>query len=135
MNNLQKIESEEAPVAVGPYSQAVWAGDYLFCSGQVALDKEGKLIGDNITNQTEQVLKNLGAVLVAADLTYSDVVRSDVFLTNIESFSELNIVYGKYFTSYPEPARQTVEVSRLPKGALVEISCVAYKPKDQNYGK
>src|SRR5664279_1150701 len=119
-----EISTNGAPAAIGPYSQAVRIGDFLFTSGQVALDPEsGKIVAGGIHEQTTQVLENLTAVLAAADSDVTRVVKTTVFLKDMADFAAMNEIYGRYFA--PEgataPARSTVEVARLPKDALVEI--------------
>ncbi|HOK25044.1 MAG TPA: RidA family protein [Bacteroidales bacterium] len=123
------ICTSNAPVAAGPYSQAVEAGGILFVSGQVALDPAtGKLIEGDIREQTEQVLRNIGAILEAAGYTYRDVVKSTVFLSNIQDFKTMNEVYSKFYPS-EQPARVALAVKDLPLGALVEIEAIAIKSK------
>ncbi|MFZ0545093.1 MAG: RidA family protein [Candidatus Promineifilaceae bacterium] len=119
------ISTENAPAAVGPYSQGVRIGDLLFTAGQVALDKEtGQLVGDDVSIQTDKVLRNLTAVLQAAGSSLENVVKTTVYLDNIDDFKAMNEVYGRFFTAN-QPARTTVEVARLPLGALVEIEAIA----------
>jgi 2-iminobutanoate/2-iminopropanoate deaminase len=119
------VETEKAPAAIGPYSQAVTTDGYVFCSGQVALDPAtGELIGESVADQTRQALENLSAVLTAAGSTLGHVVKTTIYLTNMDDFATVNDVYSKYFDQNP-PARATVGVAALPKGALVEIDCVA----------
>jgi 2-iminobutanoate/2-iminopropanoate deaminase len=121
----QAISSAGAPKAIGPYSQAIRAGQLLFLSGQVPLDPAtGQLIGGDIAAQTRRVMDNLGAVLHAAGLSFADVVRTTIFLADINDFAAVNEVYGSYFSA-PAPARATVEVARLPKDARVEIDAIA----------
>jgi 2-iminobutanoate/2-iminopropanoate deaminase len=121
------IKSSAAPKAIGPYSQAVKIGDALYCSGQIAIDpKTGELVNDSIESETEQVLKNLGAVLNEAGMDYSDVVLATVFMSDIENYGKINSVYAKYFAENP-PARAAVQVVNLPKYVRVEISCIAVK--------
>lgn len=122
------IQTDSAPQAIGPYSQAVAASGTrtIFLSGQIPLTAAGQLIDGDITAQTEQVMKNLEAVLKAAGAGFADVVRCGIFLTDLGDFAKVNEVYGKYFPSNP-PARATVQVSALPKGAKVEIDCIAVK--------
>lgn len=119
------ISTEQAPKAIGPYSQAIRAGGFLFTSGQVAIDPatQQTIVGD-VAVQTEQVLKNLAAILRAANSSLDKVVRCTVFLKNMGDFGAMNEVYGRYFTQAP-PARSTVEVARLPKDVLVEIDAIA----------
>ena len=118
------ISSTDAPAAVGPYSQAVEANGFLFLSGQLPLDASGKLLPGNIAAQTEQVLKNLAVVLVAAGSSLERVVKTTVYLRDINDFASMNEVYGRYFPSDP-PARATVEVSRLPRDARVLMELIA----------
>lgn len=121
----QAISSPNAPKAIGPYSQAVRAGDWLFLSGQVPLDPStGNLIDGDIGAQTRRVFANLGAVLAAGGLSFADVVRTTVFLADIGDFAAMNAVYAEWF-SEPYPARATVQVARLPKDARIEIDMIA----------
>ena len=121
----QAISSAGAPKAIGPYSQAIRAGQLLFLSGQVPLDPAtGQLVGGDIAAQTRRVMDNLGAVLNAAGLSFADVVRTTIFLADINDFAAVNEVYGSYFSA-PAPARATVQVARLPKDARLEIDAVA----------
>ena len=121
----QAISSAGAPKAIGPYSQAIRAGQLLFLSGQVPLDPAtGQLVGGDIAAQTRRVMDNLGAVLNAAGLSFADVVRTTIFLADINDFAAVNEVYGSYFSA-PAPARATVQVARLPKDARVEIDAIA----------
>lgn len=119
------IATDKAPKAIGPYSQGVRAGGFVFFSGQIALDPEtGELVGKDAAGQTERVMENIGAVLAAAGLTFADVVKSTIFLVNLADFGVVNEIYGRRFSAEP-PARSTVEVKGLPRGALVEIEVVA----------
>jgi len=119
------ISTSEAPGAIGPYSQAVRSGSFLFCSGQIPLDpKSGQIIPGEIAAQTRRVLDNVGAVLKAEDLTFDHVVKTTIFLTNLGDFLTVNEVYGSYFKHDP-PARSTIQVAALPKGASVEIEVIA----------
>jgi 2-iminobutanoate/2-iminopropanoate deaminase len=121
------IATQTAPAAVGPYSQAVVAGNLMFCSGQIALDPAtGTMVGASPAEQTEQVMKNVSALLAAEGLSLTDVVKATVFATDMGAFPAVNEVYARFFTSEP-PARSFVEVSALPKNALVEIEVIAYK--------
>lgn len=121
------VYSAQAPEPIGPYSQAVNFGNMLFISGQIAIQKPtGILITENITDETQQVMLNLAAILKAADMDFSNVVKSTIFLKDFNDFTTVNEIYGKCFTQDP-PARETVEVSRLPKDVNVEISCIAIK--------
>ena len=124
----QQVASNDAPAAIGPYSQAIRVGEWVFTSGQVALDpKTGALVPGGIAEQTTRALENLKAVLAAAELGFADVVKTTVFLKNMGDFAAMNEVYARYLA--PEgvtaPARSTVEVARLPKDALVEIEVIA----------
>jgi 2-iminobutanoate/2-iminopropanoate deaminase len=126
MKNLAVV-TENAPAPVGPYSQAVMAGDFVFVSGQLGMDpKTGQLAGD-IGAQTRQTLENLSAVLITAGAGPADVVKVEVFLADMGDFAAVNRIYAEYFTVMPFPARQAVESAHLPKGALIEISCIARK--------
>lgn len=121
------VYSANAPEPIGPYSQAVQFGNMLFISGQIAIQKpSGNLVTGNITEETEQVMLNIAAILKAADMDFSHVVKSTIFLNDFNDFATVNGVYGKCFPQNP-PARETVEVSRLPKDVNVEISCIAIK--------
>jgi len=119
------ISSPDAPKAIGPYSQAIKANGFIFISGQVAFDPAtGNIITGGIQEQTEQVLKNLGAILKAAGSSWEKVVKTSVFLKNMSEFAQMNEVYGKVFKDSP-PARSTVEVARLPRDVSVEIDLIA----------
>jgi 2-iminobutanoate/2-iminopropanoate deaminase len=121
----QIVATNAAPKAIGPYSQAVWAGDYLFCAGQIPLDPTtGNLIAAGITEQTTQALENIRGVLQSQGLDFGNVVKVTVFLSDMNNFTAMNEVYAKCFTKEP-PARSTVQVARLPKDALVEIEVIA----------
>ena len=118
------INAKNAPAAVGPYVHAVKAGNFVFTSGQIGLIPETGVLAQGIAAQTEQVLKNLGAVLAEVGLTYTDVIKTTVFLDSMDDFAVVNEIYAKYFTE-DAPARSCVEVAALPKEALVEIEVVA----------
>ena len=121
---MKKISTDKAPAAIGPYSQAVITGNLLFSSGQIALDPEtGVVVGETIEEQTEQVMKNLGAILEEAGLGYGDVVKTVCFLDDMNDFVAFNEIYGKYFTE--KPARSCVAVETLPKGVLCEVEVIA----------
>lgn len=121
---MKKIATEKAPAAIGPYSQAMVVGGLVYTSGQIAIDPAiGDLIAGDVRAQTEQVMKNLGAVLTAAGSSYEKAVKTTCFLTDMEDFATFNEVYGKYFTE--KPARSCVAVKSLPKGALVEVEVIA----------
>jgi 2-iminobutanoate/2-iminopropanoate deaminase len=123
---LNKVHTDKAPAAIGPYSQAVTVGNLVFTSGQIALDPEtGALHGETIEEQTEQVMKNLKAVLEASGSSLKSAVKTVCFLSEISDFAAFNAVYGLYFTE--KPARSCVAVKDLPKGALVEVEVVAEK--------
>ena len=120
------INCETAPKPVGPYSQAVSAGQFVFLSGQIGLDPAtGELVPGGTAEESRRVIANIRAILQAAELDLGHVVRMDIYLTNLNDFAAMNEIYASAFTGYPLPARQTVEVSRLPKGASVEISAIA----------
>jgi 2-iminobutanoate/2-iminopropanoate deaminase len=122
---MEKIETDRAPAAIGPYSQAIRAGDWLFFSGQIPLDPHsGELVDGGVEEQTRQVMANIGAVLAAAGLDFSSVAKTTIYLTDLQAFAVVNAVYGRYFEGTP-PARATVQVAALPKGALVEIEGIA----------
>lgn len=126
---LMKIETENAPKAIGPYSQGVAAAHFVFTSGQIPLDLQtGNLIEGDIRLQTNRVIDSLEAILEAAGCTLGHVVRVDIFLKNLkEDFAAVNEEYAKRFNGFVAPARQTIEVSALPKGASIEMSCIAIK--------
>jgi len=120
-------ETKNAPAPIGPYSQAVEVGGFLFCSGQIAIDPAtGELNNGTVAEQTELVMKNVGAVLEAAGYSFDNVVKTTIFLTDMADFPAVNEVYGRYFKSAP-PARSTVAVAGLPRGVKVEIEVVASK--------
>lgn len=123
-----KIETSQAPSALGPYSQGVVAGNTIFISGQIAIDpKTGKMAGQTIEEQTRLVLNNIEAILKAQGLSLENVVKSEVYLKDLKDFSVMNRVYGERFNYSVKPARATVQVSMLPHDALVEIACIAYQ--------
>ena len=125
MPSKKVVSTNNAPPAVGPYSQAIRAGNFLFLSGQIPLDpKSGTIVGEDIETQTRQVISNMKAVLAAAGLSLSDVVKTTVFLKDIQHFAKMNGVYKEYFTQ-DAPARSTVQVANLPMNALVEIESIA----------
>jgi len=124
---LKIIATKVAPSVIGPYSQAVQVGEMLYTSGQIALTPEGKMLDDDIHAQTEQVLKNLLAVLEDAGTTFSNVIKTTIYLTDMDDFIAVNTVYAKYFSDH-KPARSTVAVNTLPKNAMVEIDCIATVP-------
>ena len=119
------MSSPDAPAAIGPYSPAIRAGNLLFLSGQIPLNPaDGTIVGGDITAQTEQVLRNVSALLAAAGASFANVVRTTVFLADMNEFAAMNAVYGK-FVENPPPARSTVQVARLPRDARVEIDVIA----------
>lgn len=121
---MKKLYTKNAPEAIGPYSQAVISGNMLFTSGQIAINPEtGDICGDNIADQTERVMKNLGAILENAGVSYDNAVKTTCFLKNMEDFATFNEIYGKYFTN--KPARSCVAVKKLPKDVLVEVEVIA----------
>ena len=123
--NKETVSTENAPGAIGPYSQAIKAGGMVFCSGQIPIDpKTGEFVSDMVSEQTEQVLRNLGEVLRAAGSSLDAVVKTTVFLADMDDFAEMNEVYGRFFNEN-KPARATVEAARLPRDARVEIECIA----------
>jgi 2-iminobutanoate/2-iminopropanoate deaminase len=127
---ITAVLTENAPQPIGPYSQAIEANGMVFCSGQVALDpKSGQVVGTDVATQTHQVMKNVKAVLLAAGLDLSNVVKTTIFLKSMGDFPKVNEIYGGYITEANgiPPARSTVEVSRLPKDVLVEIEVLALR--------
>ena len=123
-----KISTDQAPAAIGPYSQAIRCGQFLYASGQIAFDPAtGQLVGSNVQEQTEQVMRNVQAVLTAAGASLAHVIKTTVFLSSMDDFTAMNEVYARYFTGPDRlpPARSTVAVAELPRKALVEIECIA----------
>src|SRR5437764_1977212 len=119
------ISTNKAPAAIGPYSQAVRSGRFLFCSGQIPLDpKSGQIVTGDIATQTRRVLDNIASILRAEGMTFDSIVKTTIFLTNLDDFQTVNETYSSYFKQAP-PARSTVQVSALPKGANVEIEAIA----------
>ena len=122
---IETVTTDKAPGAIGPYSQAIKAGGMVFCSGQIPIDPStGEFVSELVAEQTEQVLKNLSEVLAAAGTSLSSVVKTSVFLADMNDFAEMNEVYSRYF-SENKPARATVAAAGLPRGARVEIDCIA----------
>lgn len=120
--------TDKAPAPIGPYNQAVLVGNTLYTSGQIALNPETmELVLDDIETETQQVMENMKAVLVAADMTFENVVKTTIFIMNMGDFANINSVYGSYFDEATAPARETVQVAGLPKGVNVEISMIAVK--------
>ncbi len=123
----EAINTTNAPAPIGPYNQAIKAGNTLYVSGQIPLDPEsGELVSGNIIHETRMVMTNIGAILTEAGYDFSDVVKSTIFLTDMDSFVEVNATYATYFTGVA-PARETVAVRTLPKNVRIEISVIAYK--------
>jgi 2-iminobutanoate/2-iminopropanoate deaminase len=128
MSDRKAISTTGAPGAIGPYSQAIGAGRLVFCSGQIPLDPAtGQVVEGDIAAQTERVMRNLGAVLEAAGLSFADAVKTTVFLADFADFAAMNAVYGRFFPE-PAPARSTVGVAALPRGVRLEIELVAVRP-------
>jgi 2-iminobutanoate/2-iminopropanoate deaminase len=123
----QTIQPSEAPKPVGPYSHAVRVGDLLFCSGQIPLNRDGKLVEGGIREQTRQVLQNIAAILKDQGLGFENLVKTTVFMTTLEEFAEMNAIYSEFFTRN-FPARSTIQVAALPRSARVEIEVVACYP-------
>ena len=124
---IREIRTDDAPAPVGPYSQAVQAGDFIFCSGQIALDPEtGAYVAADIGTETIRVMENLKAVLAAAGSSLDRVVKTTIYVRDMNDFAVINKAYGSFFASSP-PARATIQVAALPKGAGVEIECIAVK--------
>lgn len=127
--NMKKIiKTTDAPAPIGPYNQAILAGNTLYISGQIALNPvSSELETDNIDDETEQVMRNLKAILQTADMSFENVVKSSIFISDMNNFAAINKVYSKYFDEATAPARETVEVANLPKFVNVEISMIAVK--------
>jgi 2-iminobutanoate/2-iminopropanoate deaminase len=122
------IYTENAPAPIGPYNQAVLVGNTLYTSGQIALNpKTMELVLDDIETETKQVMENMKAVLAAAEMTFENVIKTSIFIMNMEDFSRINSVYGAYFNEATAPARETVQVACLPKNVNIEISMIAIK--------
>jgi 2-iminobutanoate/2-iminopropanoate deaminase len=126
--NKEIINANNAPAAVGPYVHAVKAGDFLFTSGQLGLDPVTGIMAEGVEAQAHLSLKNLGAILKEAGLTYSDVIKTTVFLDDMNDFGTINVIYAEYFQG-EAPARSCVQVAKLPKGGLIEIEAIAVKSK------
>lgn len=122
---MKTIHTDQAPAVVGPYSQAIVTNNLVFCAGQIGLNPETKMLETGLVPQVEQVMKNLEAVLKQAGCTPHDIVKTTIFLTDMENYHRVNEVYGSYFQGENKPARSTVAVAALPLGALVEIECIA----------
>ena len=122
------ISTTKAPAPIGPYNQAILSGNTLYTSGQIAINPTtGELILDSIEAETTQVMENMKEVLAAADMTFEDVIKSSIFIADMNQFAKINTVYGSYFNEETAPARETVEVANLPKFVNVEISMIAVK--------
>lgn len=130
---MKIVSTNEAPQAIGPYSQAMAVNGMIYTSGQIALLPDGTMLTGDVTVQTEQVMKNLRAVLNAGDASLSDVIKTTIFLADMDDFTKVNEVYAKYFGNH-KPARSTVAVRTLPKNALVEIECIALCDTCVNFG-
>ncbi len=129
MTTRTAISTDQAPKAIGPYSQAIRKGSFLFLSGQIPLDPATMtIVGASASEQAEQVMKNLAAVLAASGASFGDVVKTTIFLTDLEDFGAVNAVYGRRFEGVEPPARSTVQVSRLPRDVKVEIDLIAVLP-------
>jgi 2-iminobutanoate/2-iminopropanoate deaminase len=124
---MKSVHTDKAPKAIGPYSQAVEADGLIFCSGQIALDPAGEFVKGGIKEQTARVFKNLGEVLKASGSGFASVASVNVYLRDMNDFKDMNEIYGGVFATDPLPARATIAVAGLPKNALIEISCIAYK--------
>ncbi len=124
MSFLQKFESDKAPKAIGPYSPAVKLGDFVYLSGQLGMDENANLVSDDVVLQTKRAMENIEAVLGSMGLGFRHIVKTTVFVSDLNDFDKVNEVYGSYFTEGVYPARSCVEVSRLPKDAKVEIECI-----------
>jgi len=128
-NTLKAVQTDRAPKAIGSYSQAIAAGPFLYISGQIPIDpKTGLITAVTIDAQTEQVLDNIEAILHAAGLTVEHVVKTEIYLKDMQHFSTVNTLYAKRFSHSIKPARQAMQVGKLPMDALIEISCIAYIP-------
>ncbi|PQJ74215.1 RidA family protein [Polaribacter gangjinensis] len=122
------IKTDKAPAPIGPYNQAILSGNTLYTSGQIAINPAtGELVLDNISDETKQVMENLKAVLAAAEMTFENVVKTSIFISDMHNFGAINAVYATYFDEETAPARETVEVANLPKFVNVEISMIAVK--------
>ena len=128
MQQLERVHSDQAPAAIGPYAQAVRAGGLIFCSGQIGLSADGQLVEGGVAAETEQVLRNLAAVLASAGSSLAKVVKTTVYMQDLGDFQAMNAVYASFFGD-PPPARATVEVARLPRDVRVEIDCIALAPE------
>jgi 2-iminobutanoate/2-iminopropanoate deaminase len=130
---MKFISTDEAPQAIGPYSQAVIAKGMIYTSGQIALNTSGEIVGSDVVTQTHQVMKNLQNVLQAAGSEFHDVIKTTIFLTDMNDFAKVNVIYAQYFGDH-KPVRSTVAVSTLPMNVLVEIDCIALAEAHVNFG-
>ena len=130
---MKFIATKEAPSAIGPYSQAIAVNGMVYTSGQIALNTDGEMVGSDVETQTHQVMKNLQHVLQAAGAEYGDVIKTTIFLADMDDFLKVNAIYAAYFGDH-KPARSTVAVKTLPKNALVEIDCMALCEEHVNFG-
>ena len=122
------IETKNAPAPIGPYSQAVLINNTLYTSGQIAINPEtGDIVTENIENETKLVMQNIKAILTAAEMNFDQVIKTTIFISNMDDFSKINEIYGSYFDEKNAPARETVQVAKLPKNVNVEISVIAMK--------
>lgn len=129
---FKKIETEKAPKAIGPYSQAVGSESFLFVSGQIPIDpKTGEIVETTIEGQTRQVLANIEAILQADGLGFEHVIKAEIYVKEMNDFQVINAIYGEKFCHSIKPARQLMQVARLPKDSLIEISCIAIRTKDK----
>lgn len=126
MTHMKYIHTDKAPKAVGPYTQAIKSHDLLFLSGQIGIDPETGTLVEGLAAQTHQIIKNISAVLEEAGADLADIVKTTIFLTDIEDYKQVNEIYGSYFSEH-KPARSAVAVAALPAGALIEIECIARK--------
>lgn len=120
----KSIKTKKSPGAIGPYSQALQSGNFVFCSGQIPLHPDGSMSKGDIREQTAQILENIKNIMEAADLSLNSIVKTTVFLTDLNDFQVMNEIYGKYFQE-PYPARSTIQVAKLPKGSKIEIEAIA----------
>jgi len=130
---MKFIETKEAPEAIGPYSQAIAVNGMVYTSGQISLNTKGEMVGNDVETQTHQVMKNLQHVLQSAGSEYNDVIKTTIYLADMDDFLKVNKIYAEYFGAH-KPARSTVAVKTLPKNALVEIDCIALCEAHVNFG-
>ncbi|SHO81475.1 YabJ, a purine regulatory protein and member of the highly conserved YjgF family [hydrothermal vent metagenome] len=129
---MKLVSTNQAPQAIGPYSQAVEVNSMIYTSGQIAMDENGVIVADDIENQTHQVMKNLFYVLEKGNSHFNDVIKCNIFLKDMGDFDKVNKIYAHYFGTH-KPARSTVEVSRLPKDVLIEIDCIALANREVHF--